>query len=161
MLTILATLVGGLTGILPGVLEFFNTKLRLQYDYERAKLKMDVLRLQAKLETDIINTQADAFEGESLRRHDSSITPKGFIGVLRASVRPVITYLFFFLFVFVKFITVYTFINSGMAGDWLGNSLAWENIYPLIWDGETQAIFGAVLGFWFGSRIMEKLRGFG
>lgn len=159
MLTILATLMGGLTGLLPGVLEFFNTKLRLQYDYERAKLQMEILKFRAETEIDIIETKADAFEGESLRRHDSSLTDDSFIGLLRASVRPVITYLFFFLFVFVKVVSVYVFINSGMAGDWLGDSLAWSNVYPLIWDQETQSIFGAVIGFWFGSRLMEKLRG--
>jgi len=157
MLSLLATIVGGLTGILPGILDFFNRKMQLEYDYERAKLNMDIIKFRAEMEMDIINAQADAFEGESLRRHDSSIDSEGFIGALRASVRPIITYLFFFLFIFVKIMTVYTFINSGTSGDWLGDSLAWAEIYPLIWDNETQAIFGAVIGFWFGSRVMEKL----
>lgn len=158
MLTILATLIGGITGILPGILDIVDKRLELKYEFEKAKLQMEIYRFRAEKEIDIVNAQADAFEGESLRRHDTSIDTKGFIGFLRASVRPVITYLFFLLFVFVKVITVYTFINSGNAGDWLGNALAWETVYPLIWDIETQSIFGAVIGFWFGSRTMEKLK---
>ena len=32
---------------------------------------------------------------------------------------------------------------------------------PRIWDPETQALFAAVMSFWFGSRTFQKMRGHG
>ena len=159
MLSLIATLVGAITGILPGILDFFNKKMELEYDFARHSLQMELIKFRAEKEMDIISTQADVFEGESVRQHDASLDTRGFIGFIRASVRPFITYMFFFLFVFVKVITVITFINSGTSQDWLGDAMAWNTLYPLIWDEETQAIFGAVIGFWFGSRAVQKFRG--
>lgn len=157
--TILGTLVGGLTSFLPGVLNFFMKREELKYAKEMAAMEHETVRLRTEKEIEVINVRADANEGESLRRHDSSIDGAGFIGALRASVRPVITYMFFLGFIFVKVIAVWVFIESGTAGDWLGSAMAWTDIYPIIWDDNTQGIFGAIMGFWFGSRTIEKLRG--
>lgn len=158
--SILGTLVGGVTSAIPGVLNLFMKREELRNERELLKIRSDLAKTQAEHQINVINTQADAFEGESLRRHDSGIDGTGFIGALRASVRPVITYLFFALFVFVKLIAVWTFIQNGASADWLGNALAWQELYPIIWDDNTQGIFGAIMGFWFGSRTIEKLRGY-
>jgi hypothetical protein len=32
---------------------------------------------------------------------------------------------------------------------------------PQVWDPETQALFAAVMSFWFGSRTFQKMRGHG
>jgi hypothetical protein len=39
----------------------------------------------------------------------------------------------------------------------LGDALLWNDLMPLIWDDQTSAIFGAIIGFWFGGRAIEKL----
>ena len=156
---ILGTLVGGLTSAIPAILRFFERREELKFEREMRRLKMEQARYEAEQEIRVINTEADAFEGESLRRHDSSLDDSGFFGKLRVSVRPVITYCFFFTFLAVKAIAIYTFMQSGASGDWLGNTMALTDLYPIIWDENTQAIFGAIMGFWFGSRTIERLRG--
>lgn len=158
--SILGTLVGGMTSAIPGILNFFMRREELKNAARMAEINKDIIKFKADHEIDIIDARADAFEGESLRKHDSSLDGKGVIGGLRASVRPVITYLFFLTFVLVKFMTIYTFMQSGAAGDWLGSAIAWTDVYPLIWDDNTQGIFGAIMGFWFGSRTIEKLQGY-
>jgi len=157
--TIVGTLVGGLTSALPMVVRFFERREELRFQRDLSKLKMEQARYEAEHEIRVVNATADAFEGESLRRHDSSLDTRGFFGALRVSVRPIITYAFFIAFLAIKAIAVYTFIKSGGSGDWLGNALAWSEIYPIIWDENTQAIFGAIMGFWFGSRTIERLGG--
>ena len=69
---------------------------------------------------------------------------------LRASVRPLITYVFFLLFTTVKIsaLTVLVY-EQGMT---LIEAL------PQIWDPETQALFAAVMSFWFCQRALAKLR---
>lgn len=156
---ILGTLVGGVTSILPGVIEIFNRRAELQYEIKMAEVRSNLAMAEAEHKIKVVQAYADAFEGKSLRDHDSSLDGKGWIGGLRASVRPVITYVFFLTFVAVKVFTIYVFIQAGGAGDWLGSALAWNELYPLIWDDSTEAMFGSVIGFWFGSRTIEKLKG--
>lgn len=154
----IGTLIGGITGILPGIIDFLNTREKLKYESKSLEMKYDHAKKMSEIETANKNLDADIAEGESLRRHDNNIDSKGFIGAMRSSIRPVITYGFFLLFITVKALTVYVFLNSGMAGDVMNNTVAWNEFVPLIWDKDTQAIFGAVIGFWFGGRIIEKLK---
>lgn len=156
--TIVGTLVGGIASILPSIVRLYERKAELKYESEMANLKMRQAQYEAEHQIRVVNTTADANEGESLRRHDSAIDGEGFFGALRISVRPVITYVFFFTFLVVKALAIYTFIKAGGSGDWLGSALAWSEIYPLIWDENTQSIFGAIMGFWFGSRTIERMR---
>jgi hypothetical protein len=155
--TLLGTLTGGLTSILPGILSWLQRRDELKHEQKLAEIRYKLSSEQAKMEVDIINARADAFEGESLRRHDASLDGTGFINALRRSVRPVITYLFFFLFVFVKAVAILAALRTTGTQDWLGDALLWNDLMPLIWDDQTSAIFGAIIGFWFGGRAIEKL----
>ncbi|MBF0355954.1 MAG: hypothetical protein HQL43_12025 [Alphaproteobacteria bacterium] len=97
-----------------------------------------------------INVQADIAESQALYR---SAAPSGvpWVDALAGTVRPVITYAFFFLFAAVK--------GSGLYG-----LIAIEGVMllaqamPQIWDSETQALFAATLSFWFGNRTLQKMR---
>lgn len=155
---VLGTLVGGLTSILPGVLDLLNNKEKFKYEKDLLALKLEASKQSAKNELDFLEAKADIDEGESLRRHDSSLSGEGFIGALRASIRPVITYVFFMLFVAVKMMTIYVMWRSGLVGDISTSTIAWNEFVPIIWDADTSGLFGAVMGFWFGSRQIEKLR---
>lgn len=75
------------------------------------------------------------------------------LNLLRASVRPVVTYAFFAMFAFVKIYSMYHayFVDHTMA----------EKLLPILWDEGTQSLFAAVLAFWFGSRAISKLTGNG
>ena len=37
-------------------------------------------------------------------------------------------------------------------------NIHFETAVLMIWDGETQAIFSAIIAFWFGNRAMSKAR---
>ena len=73
----------------------------------------------------------------------------GFMAGLRKSVRPVITYMFFGLFVAVEGVMIWSALQSG--SDVI-------NVMNEVWDDETQAIFAAIISFWFGSRALEKAK---
>jgi hypothetical protein len=70
---------------------------------------------------------------------------------LRASVRPVITYAFFTLFTVVKASALYVLVSE--------EGLTVIQALPQIWDPETQALFAAVMSFWFGQRGLAKAGG--
>jgi hypothetical protein len=71
----------------------------------------------------------------------------GFINALRGSVRPVITYVFFGLFIAVKVTALISLMEEG-------NDLAGS--INLIWDDATSGLFAAIISFWFGGRAVSK-----
>ncbi len=62
--------------------------------------------------------------------------------------RPVITYAFFLLFATVKTAALYVLI--------VDQGLTAAQALPQIWGPETQALFAAVMSFWFGQRTLAK-----
>ena len=66
---------------------------------------------------------------------------------LRGSVRPVITYGFFFLLVGIDGVLAYKGLSSGVDFNILADQL---------WDDETQALFAAIISFHFGGRAFGK-----
>ena len=71
------------------------------------------------------------------------------VEALRASVRPIITYAFFFLFATLKTAVLFKLLDQGVG---ITDGLI------AVWDGETQALFAAVMSFWFGQRVLAKFR---
>jgi hypothetical protein len=66
---------------------------------------------------------------------------------LRASVRPVITYGFFFLLCAIDCALVYKGISEGIDFVVLADQ---------IWDNETQTLFASIIAFHFGGRAFGK-----
>ena len=58
-------------------------------------------------------------------------------------------YVFFITFIGVKVVLVYSVLQSG--GDM-------KEAVMVAWDDETEALFAAVMSFWFGSRAMPRLK---
>lgn len=146
--------------MIPVFFDYLKRKDELKYETQLLSLKAKYAEQETNNKISIIQAESIATEGKSLRDHDSSLmSESAFITDLRASVRPVVTYFFFALFIFMKLVTIMSFIKYNVQTDMLGNALAWAEIMPLIWDQDTSSIFGAIVGFWFGSRQIEKARG--
>lgn len=69
---------------------------------------------------------------------------------LRASVRPVLTYAFFAMFAYIKLIVMWQALTV--------EHVKASELLPILWDQGTEALFAAVLAFWFGSRAMVRFR---
>ena len=145
LLGLLSTLVGFISSVLPSLVSYWSTKQRYQYEIEITKLRIQALREgvdPTKLAADIAALVA---EGKSIRLHDSYITSNEYINILRASVRPLLTYLFFFLFIGIKAAAATLLFQQGYDA---------IKVLEVIWDDYTVSIFGAIVGFWFGTRSM-------
>lgn len=95
--------------------------------------------------------QADVFrQNASCYSYANHPTGSPWVEALQASVRPVITYAFFLVFAVVKVSALATLLQTD--GVTLAASL------QATWDEETQALFAAVMSFWFGSRQISKMR---
>lgn len=146
-IALLSPLLGVFTSLVPGILDMFKQRQENQHERDMVKLRMDAAAQGVDLSIKLEEAKADANEGESIRQHDSALSGGKFIDALRSSIRPVITYVFFFLFVAIKVSALVVMLQTGMP---ITEAL------PAIWDTETTALFGAIMGFWFGSRTIER-----
>jgi hypothetical protein len=140
MLTLLGSLLGFGSSFLPKVMDFFQDKADKKHELE-------VMTRQAEIQLDRTAIDANIREVETIHEHDSKLDGGGFINGVRASVRPVITYLFMSLFLGVEITTYYLLVQNGIApGDALVS----------IWDEQIMAMWASILAFWFGGRQFRK-----
>ena len=147
MLALLAPFFGILGSLLPSVVRIFERKQEIKYELELTQIKLSAAAAQADLQFHVEEIKADALSRQSALDHDKSLDGGKFINALRASIRPVITYSFFFLFVAVKWAAAYVMIKNGQDI---------PTMLDAVWDPDTMSLFSTIVAFWFGSRVMEK-----
>ena len=148
MLTLLSPLLGIIGSLLPSIVRIFERRQEMKHEIDLTRVKLDAALQQSKVQLDIEGIKADVEEGKSVRSHDRSIDGGKYINTLRASIRPVITYCFFFLFVAVKVAAAWTMISTGQSV---------PEMLKAVWDPETMSLFSTIIAFWFGSRVIEKM----
>ena len=149
MLSLMGSLLGFGTSFLPKVMDFFQDKQDKKHELAVMEVQIRQQKELASQKLEAINVEADIRELEALQK---SIQPSGvrWIDGLRGSVRPVITYSFFILFVFVEVAAYFSLTAQGVSG---------LDAAGVIWDEDTKALFAAVISFWFGGRAIARLKG--
>ena len=147
MLALLAPFFGILGSLLPSVVRIFERKQEIKYEIELTKIKLDAAERTADLQFHVEEIKADSESRQSALDHDKSLDGGKFINTLRASIRPVVTYTFFFVFIAVKIAAAYVMIKTGQSIPEMLNA---------VWDIETMSLFSTIIAFWFGSRTIEK-----
>ena len=162
MLSILSGILGFATSGLPSILDFFKQKGDQKHEQAMARLDMErALALAEKgyasqerieeFRTDQVEMETYAQERMALYKHDEKLSEGASPWVLnlRASVRPVITYIFVFILLFVDIVGMWWAISSGQD---------FVTALNIIFSEEEMAIFASIIGFWFGSRHWDKRR---
>ena len=171
MLTLLSTLLSFLMGGLPKILDFLQDRQDKKHELELAQmqiqreLEMRKLGFEAQERVEHIHTQqleietksaekqslvqAQQAEMQAIYAHDMSLNEgtSTWMKNLRASVRPVITYGFFGLLVF---------IDIGLFAYGWSRDVPFTELAEMLWDPETQALFASIISFHFGSRAFGK-----
>ena len=148
MISLLGSLRGVGTSFLPKVFEFFQDKSDKKHELAVMEVQIRQQKELATQKLEAVNVDADIREIESLHK---SMQPSGvkFIDGLRGSVRPVITYAFFGLFVFVEVSAYLALTAQGVSA---------LDAADATFDQDTRALFAAVISFWFGGRAINRMR---
>lgn len=151
MLSVIGSLLGFASSAAPAVADHLRAKQSQKFELEKME-KMAQLRAAGfDQEFRMYETKADDNEHSRLVQHDISINSgTGIISGLQRSVRPVITYAFFALFVTIEVTLLREALNTGAS---------FSEAIEVLWDEDTKAIFAAIISFWFGSRAIDKARG--
>lgn len=145
MIALLGSALGFGTSFLPQVLGFFQKRQDHKNRIEEMRLQGELASLGVAHDLQRLDKQAEIAETKAL--YEFANPSSGFAAGLSASVRPVITYLFFGAFLAVKAVILLKAMEAG--GDW-------KDAVPLMFDTETQALFSAIIAFWFGQRSVNK-----
>jgi hypothetical protein len=171
MLTLLSTLISFLMGGLPKILEYFQDRADKQHELQLAQMQIErelqlrkagfeaqervehirseQLQNEATSNANLAVIGAQQAEMQAIYAHDTALNEgtSQWMKNLRASVRPVITYGFFFLLVFVD-----------IGGFWYGYymSVPFNDLLEMLWDSDTQALFASIIAFHFGGRAFGK-----
>lgn len=160
MMTLISTFLSFLAGGLPKLLSFFQSRADNKHELAMAHIQKErELALAAQgyvaqqrveeIRSDQIAMQSEAATHAALLNHDIEIG-KGasrWIINLRASVRPVITYIF-----------VLELVAVNVAGFWY----AWQTNVPFdgmlekIFSDDEMQILSSIIAFWFGTQAFKK-----
>ncbi len=149
MFTLLGSLLGFVSSAFPDFLKLWQDRSDKKHELAILDRQMEAQKQGHNQRLEEINVQADISESQALYKHASQPSGVRWVEALRASVRPIVTYAFFLLFATVKIAALLKLLDSGVA---ITDGLI------AVWDIETQALFAAVMSFWFGQRALQKLR---
>lgn len=149
MLTLLGSLLGFASSTVPSIFDFFKQKRDQAHELAMVELQQKGAAAAASQALDLANINADIREYEAGQK-SLAVKTGTWVDGLTASVRPVVTYGFFAVFAFVKIKTALVVFSI--------EGLSMLTQLGMIWDPETQAIWAAIISFWFSSRALEKAR---
>lgn len=147
MITILASLVGFISSLIPEIMKFF-------LDKNDKKHELQILEQQIKIRKETNLSQLEEIIAmnsfkESQALYKTYKTGICWVDALNGTVRPVLAYSFFAIYTFIKYLQ-YKVISA---------SVTINEIINILWSVDDQAIFAGIISFYFGQRAVSKLRG--
>jgi hypothetical protein len=140
MLTLVGSLAGFLSSILPVIFNLVKDKSDKKHEIEVIKLQIEASKANLPTRLEEVQIHAENMDNRFIYRHAKPIGIS-WVDALSATVRPVITYSLFLLYIGIKVIIFYDYqVGIGMP----------------IWTDDDSTLLCAVLGFWFGSRVFSK-----
>ena len=160
MLTLISTALSFLMGGLPKLMDFFQDKSDKSHELELARMQTErELQMmergfiaQARIEeirTEQVQMETQAQERSAMYAHDIAIGQGAaqWIINLRASVRPVVTYLFVLLLIVVDIASIWWAWSTGAA---------FAEAIPMVFDADEMQILASIIAFWFGTQAFSK-----
>jgi hypothetical protein len=146
-LAALPAILGALAGMVPAIVQLFTLKANNAQQLAMAQLQLQAQKEGVALQVDLANAQADIRQADHIYSFGNSSSGIKWVDAIAVLVRPYITIVFFHLWVLLE---VFLFIYAVNNGYDLGQ------LVKLLWPPETQAMFGAIIGFWFGDRMLLR-----
>lgn len=147
MITGIISILGALTGLVPSLMQWLTLKETNAQQIAIAQLNMQAAKEGIALQVDLKNAEADIRQAEHIYGFASGLSGNRFVDALAVFVRPYVTLVFFHFWLTMEIGLFIYAVNSGYD---LGQ------LVKLLWSDETAGIFGAVMGFWFGDRMMLR-----
>lgn len=150
MIAALGAIAGFLATIAPLLVQWLTLKENNSHAREMEQLRQQGAREAVAGQVDIANSAVDARQAEHIYDFASGASGVKWVDALAVFIRPFITLMFFMLYLLMK---VGLFIYAVNSGYDLGQ------LVKLVWSEADEAVFGAIMGFWFGNRVIMRTQG--
>jgi len=147
LLTALPAILGALTGMVPALVQLFTLKANNAQQLAMAQLQLQAQKEGVALQIDLAAAEADSRQADRLYGFGAGPTGIKFVDALAVFVRPYITLVFFH---------IWLLLEAGLFVYGVNNGYDLGQLVKLLWPPETAAIFGAIMGFWFGDRMLLR-----
>lgn len=167
MITLLTTLISFLAGGLPKLLDFFQDRSDKKHEAEMARLQHERDLQMARegflaqqrieeIKTEQVSLQAQSETIQAALAHDSKINEDarvwGIMVNLRASVRPVVTYIFVLELVAINLATLAWLM--GFFGP--PPNVDFKEAVDMVFSSDEMQIVSSIVAFWFGTQAFSK-----
>lgn len=146
MITLIASIAGFITSLIPEIIRFLKDRLDKAHELQLMDKQIRFSKMSGLKTPEEIQMNIDVIEQLSL--YSTYKTGIDWVDALNGTVRPVLAYSFFAMYAAIKIIQ-YSYITR--------TSLLVEYI-DVIWSVDDQAIFASIVSFYFGQRAFAKNR---
>lgn len=150
MIAAIGAIAGFLSTVAPLLVQWLTLRENNSHAVEMEKLRQQGEREKIAGQVDIENARVDARQAEHIYGFANQPSGYRFVDAMAVFIRPFVTLMFFMLYLLMK---VGLFIYAVNTGYDLGQTV------KLIWSEADEAIFGAIMGFWFGNRVIMRTHG--
>lgn len=144
MLTLFASFFGLAGSWVPQLFKMWTDKSDKKHEITLLQMQIDAAKEQSLARLDEIGAQGDIAQATAI--YQTYKTGINWVDALNGTVRPIVTYSFFFLYAAVKYIQYSLISNHAPSFEYL----------DIMWTEEDRAIFAGVISFYFGQRSMNK-----
>ncbi len=145
MITLLASIAGFISSVLPEIVKYFKDINDKKHELSIFDKQIEYNKYSNLKNLEEIHVSRDISEQASL--YSTYKTDISWVDALNGTVRPVLAYSFFLMYVGVKYVQ-YKAISA--------NYHLIEYI-EIIWSIDDQAIFAGIISFYYGQRTFKKL----
>ena len=147
MITLLASLAGFLSSLIPDIMKYFIDKNDKRHEIQILEYQMQIQKINAGKHLEEIISANNISDTQAI--YKTYKTGISWVDAFNGTVRPVLAYAFFSIYAFIKFLQ-YKVISMAINV---------SDIVEILWTLEDQAIFAGIISFYFGQRAIGKLRG--
>ena len=137
MFALLGSLIGFLSSALPSLIKLFQDHRDKQQELAIIKLQIEGKLVYSQDNLEVVKHQTNALTMSKLYDHSFEKT-NTWVDSFAATVRPVITYAFFFMYIGLK---VYVAMHTRDLSH--------------VWSDQDEVIFATLMSFWFGNRVLN------
>jgi len=145
MITLLASIAGFISSIIPEIIKYFKDVNDKKHELDILQKQIEYSQISTNRSLEEIHISRDIQEQASLyATYKTEIT---WVDALNGSVRPVLAYSFFLMYIGVKYVQYRAIAASAHVIEYI----------EIIWNVDDQAIFAGIISFYYGQRTFQKL----
>lgn len=145
MITLLASIAGFISSIIPEIVKYFKDVNDKKHELDILQKQIEYSQIATNRSLEEIHISRDIQEHASL--YATYKTEISWVDALNGSVRPVLAYSFFLMYIGVKYVQYRAIEASYHVIEYI----------EIIWNVDDQAIFAGIISFYYGQRTFQRL----